>query len=291
MRHPLPHPRPEDHSLLQLQRHPRVVQGQDPAKVRSPHRGMGSQERQEARGWSLQRDPEAGRTPRRLRLRGRRAGRGSPRFYLWFHSDKSINIESRPTTIEDEMDERRPAVGTTIIIFSILTLILIGILVSIVVQPNLITRPVTTTITQTTTVSPQSNLTETISTTVAQNSASHGSTICVLLGQPGGLWLRIISDSTSTSIAGAEVTATNQPAFCGSAPETNQTSVMFTTNGTEWYHFNPLFNGAYSFAIKYSDEFYFFAAVLRPVSQTCVTLYVPSWRTNITITKYGMGCP
>jgi hypothetical protein len=77
VRHPLPHARPPHHPLLQLQRRPRMVQGQDPAKVRSTNRGVGSEEREEARGRALPWHPEALWTPRGLQLCDGRAGRGS----------------------------------------------------------------------------------------------------------------------------------------------------------------------------------------------------------------------
>ena len=42
LRHPLPDARPPHHPLLLVQRDTTVVQGQDPAKVRPPNRGVGA---------------------------------------------------------------------------------------------------------------------------------------------------------------------------------------------------------------------------------------------------------
>jgi hypothetical protein len=97
----------------------------------------------------------------------------------------------------------------------------------------------------------------------------------------------VISDSNQTPIAGAQVAATNDPAYCGSDTSTvtvaanTQTTATFTTNGTEWYSLNSLNNAGYSFVIKYSDNSYNFTAALAPLSETCATLFIPSGRTSV----------
>lgn len=49
-------------------------------------------------------------------------------------------------------------------------------------------------------------------------------------------------------------------------------------------------NGGYSFMVKYSGQNYTITADLRPVSLTCATLFLPSGRTNITISEFQSIC-
>jgi hypothetical protein len=117
-------------------------------------------------------------------------------------------------------------------------------------------------------------------------------TFCSITGQPAGAFLRILSDSTRTPIAGAQVSATNRPAYCdSSSPATSQTTIAFTTNSTEWYSLDTLNNAGYSFVVKYSGQTYTLTVDLRPVSGTCATLFIPSGRTNSTITGFQTTCP
>jgi len=115
-------------------------------------------------------------------------------------------------------------------------------------------------------------------------------TACVIFGQPGPIFLRILSDSTLKPVVGAQVVATNQPALCNGSPATGRTTVTFTTSGTEWYSLDSENDAGYSFLVSYSGQNYTFMANLAPVSVTCATLFIPSGRTNITITEFQTTC-
>ena len=114
---------------------------------------------------------------------------------------------------------------------------------------------------------------------------------CIITGQPGGLFLRILSDSDQTPVAGATMKATNQPAYCNNSPANVQTTTTFTTTaGTQWYSLDSQNDAGYSFVVTYFGQTYTFQASLRPASLTCATLYVPSGRTNVTITEFENSC-
>lgn len=130
--------------------------------------------------------------------------------------------------------------------------------------------------------SQSTNTTTTTTTTTA--------TACVILGQPGPIFLRVLSDSTLNPLVGAQIMAKNQPALCNGSPATGQTTLTFTTNGTEWYSLGSENDAGYSFIISYSGQNYTFTANLAPVSVTCATLFVPSGRTNVTITEFQSTC-
>jgi len=118
------------------------------------------------------------------------------------------------------------------------------------------------------------------------------SVVCSITGQPAGILLRIVSDSNQAPIAGAQVMATNQPAYCDpNTPATGQTTLTFMTNNTEWYSLDSQDNAGYSVVVKYSGQNYNLTAKLRPISETCATLYIPSGRTNVTITALQTSCP
>ncbi len=116
------------------------------------------------------------------------------------------------------------------------------------------------------------------------------STSCIILGQPGGIMFRVLSDATSEPVSGVAVIAVNTPATCNGSPATNQTVDMFTTNETEWRSLPSDNNYQYSFVVNYQGRTFTLTATLRPVSLTCATLYVPSGKPNITITEFGNGC-
>lgn len=119
------------------------------------------------------------------------------------------------------------------------------------------------------------------------------STICSISGQPAGIFLSVLSDSTSTPVVGANVTATHYPAGCslngvvyGNAPTTQQ----FVTNGSRWISLNSTNDGSYNFTVDYQGHNNTFTADLRPVSITCATIYVPSGMTDVTITEFQSSC-
>lgn len=110
-------------------------------------------------------------------------------------------------------------------------------------------------------------------------------TNCVITGQPGGINLRILSDSTLTPVTGAVVTAKHDPSACvlnGVEYTNTATTRTFTTSGTSWISLDPTNDGSYSFTIQFSGHTYAFTAGLGPLATTCATLYVPSGRTNVT---------
>jgi len=110
-------------------------------------------------------------------------------------------------------------------------------------------------------------------------------TNCVITGQPGGAYLRILSDSALTPVTGAVVTAEHHQAACvlnGVEYTNTATTQTFTTNGSEWIFLDPTNDGSYSFIVQYSGHSYAFTAGLGPLTTTCATLYVPSGRTNVT---------
>lgn len=116
------------------------------------------------------------------------------------------------------------------------------------------------------------------------------STVCSISGQPAGIEFRIIYDVNSTPVIGAKVYATNKPALCGNAPATTQSTTTITTTGNEWYSLPSDNNAGYSFIVSYSGQNYTFSSNLQPVSMTCATLFVPSGKTNMTITEFSSTC-
>ncbi|MDA4113753.1 MAG: hypothetical protein OK474_06880 [Thaumarchaeota archaeon] len=76
--------------------------------------------------------------------------------------------------------------------------------------------------------------------------------------------------------------ATNSPTFCGDSPETTQTTLAFTTNGTEWYSLGGENNLGYSIVITYSGQTYTSTGRLEPGSVTCTTYFIPSGITDVT---------
>ncbi len=117
------------------------------------------------------------------------------------------------------------------------------------------------------------------------------STACVITGQPGGFFIRVVNDANETPVAGATVMATDEPATCNGAPATSQGTTTFTTGNTEWHSLDSQNIAAYSFFIVYSGRSYTFTADLRPVSVTCASLYVPSGESNVTTSAFQATCP
>jgi len=126
-------------------------------------------------------------------------------------------------------------------------------------------------------------------TTSSQSSSE--STACIITGQPGPFFLRVVSDSYQTPIYGAVVNATNKPMYCDGGPATSQTTLVFSTNSTERYSLDSGNNAGYSLVVNYSGQSYSFTADLRPISVTCATLYIPSGNTNVTILAGQTSCP
>jgi hypothetical protein len=140
----------------------------------------------------------------------------------------------------------------------------------------------------TTEIGPILTTTFTLTTTPSQVLQTTAS--CSISGQPGGLMLRILSNSTLQPVVGANVSATNTPASCDNTPATKQITMKFTTNGTVWYSLPTDNDASYSFVVSYSNQNYNFNATLAPVSLICATLYLPSGKTNITNNGFQSTC-
>jgi hypothetical protein len=92
--------------------------------------------------------------------------------------------------------------------------------------------------------------TVTLSTSSTTSTPQQGvSTTCMIAGQPGAMYLRVVSDSNQTPIVGARVAATNEPAYCNDSPATDQTTLSFTTNDSEWYPLDTWNNAGYSIVV------------------------------------------
>ena len=128
-------------------------------------------------------------------------------------------------------------------------------------------------------------------TTTAFGQQTAAASTCTISGQPGPFYLRVVSDSNQTPIAGAHVAATNEPASCGSMPATSRMTLTFTTNNTEWYALNSQNNAGFSLVVTYAGQTYNFTAYLRPLSLTCASLYVPSGSTDTLTTEFQTTCP
>lgn len=148
------------------------------------------------------------------------------------------------------------------------------------------TVPEITTTTQTTTVT-------TIQT--AQTTSSFVSPPCEPGGEFGPFGLRIIFDSNQSLVVGAQVKATNQPATvsCNGSPPyplTEQTTVSFTTNHTEWYYLDTGLDAGFSIVVTYLGQNYSLNASLHVQSAYCATLFIPSGKTNSTGTEFQTSC-
>jgi hypothetical protein len=205
---------------------------------------------------------------------------------------------------------RRPGVGTSTFVAAIVVTAVVVAAAIFASIPFSATVPKTNSEITTTTTTSTSTLTvistsiatpvplpstETITVTVTATnpatlttatSSQQTSATCTISGEPGPFYLRVVSDSNQTPIAGAQVAATNEPA-CPTSP----TTLTFTTNNTEWYSLNSQNDYGYSLVITYAGQTYDFTANLRPISVTCASLYIPSGNTNTTITESQSTCP
>ncbi len=197
---------------------------------------------------------------------------------------------------------RRAAIGMTIIALAVIVVVIVGAL-GLVFFSSQSSTP-TSSISSANTSNTE---TQTVCVTTTQGgqqvtycgtpsvTSTGTNTICgSITGQPGGSFLRILSDSTLAPVTGAVVTATLNPMGCirngVESPANAVTTQTFTTNGTEWMPLDTNNGANYSFTVEYSGHSYTFTAGLRPVSLTCITLYVPSGRTNSTIQEFKSTC-
>ena len=108
------------------------------------------------------------------------------------------------------------------------------------------------------------------------------------------MFLSVASDSGDAPVAGAQVIAIHRQGSdtCNGVFYPGQSSVTtFVTNGTTaWYPLDATNDGSYSFAVEYSGHIYNFSALMQPVYVTCAALYVPSGRTNVTLSGLRTTC-
>lgn len=130
-------------------------------------------------------------------------------------------------------------------------------------------------------------------TTQTHESTSNNatSTTCSISGQPGGMMLAVLSDSTYDPVSGVNVSATNKPATCNNSPATTQETTNFTTSENLWNSLPTENDVGYLFTLIYENHTYNFTAELEPVSLTCAIIYLPSGKTNVTLHEFGMQCP
>lgn len=139
-----------------------------------------------------------------------------------------------PSMQQPHMAPQRRAIGRAIVALVAILIIIVGEIgfVSFRFQPSKSTASSPSTSTITVCVSSSGGTQQTV-TCNSPNVTYTGSTSCIIAGQPGGIFLRILSDSTLKPVVGAYVTATNRPAYCNNIRATNQTTETFATNGTE----------------------------------------------------------
>ena len=132
------------------------------------------------------------------------------------------------------------------------------------------------------------------STSTAKSRATSSTTTsieCVITGQPGPFFLRVVWDSNQTPVAGARVEATTQPASVNGYPCSNPSTEDFTTtSNTKWYSLGTQNEAGYSLTVSYSGQTYNFTAGLEPLSVTCATLSIPSGKADVTIIGFQTAC-
>jgi hypothetical protein len=118
---------------------------------------------------------------------------------------------------------------------------------------------------------------------------------CAVAGESGPFGIRVLFDSNQSPVAGAQIEATNQPAraTCNGGPPyslTNQTTVTFTTNHTEWYYLDSGPDASYSVTVTFLGLHYNLTATFQPEFAYCATLFVPSGRTNASGSEFQTTC-
>jgi hypothetical protein len=117
------------------------------------------------------------------------------------------------------------------------------------------------------------------------------SATCIYSAEPIALALSIVSDTNQTPVVGANVTATNTSFLCHGAPATQRETITFVTNSTEWHYLPSGDVSGYTFVVIYSGQTYHFSTTLYIEAATCVTLFVPSGMTNVTLGSFQSLCP
>jgi len=147
--------------------------------------------------------------------------------------------------------------------------------------PSVVTTIINSTVFPFSTISVSSNTSQTACTTVLPSGENP-------------LFLRVVSDANQTPIAGARVTATHDviTGCYGSPRTTTRVTLAFTTSNAEWYSLDTFLSGPYSMVVAYSGHSYSLSSDGGSAeSATCLSLYLPSGRTNATITTpFVMTC-
>jgi len=134
------------------------------------------------------------------------------------------------------------------------------------------------------------------STTSTSSNTSQTACTIVYPGGENALFLRVVSDANQTPIAGVRVTVTHDvlTGCYGSPRTTTEVALAFTTSNAEWYSLDTLFSGPYSIVVTYSGHNYSLSSDVGQAqanTATCLSLYLPSGRTNATITTpFVLAC-
>jgi hypothetical protein len=117
---------------------------------------------------------------------------------------------------------------------------------------------------------------------------------CVIAGQPGGFHFRLLSYSSSVPVVGANVTAFHIQASdsCNGVFHPGDLTVAhFQTGGSLWYWLDDSNAGIYNFTVTYlGHPFSIVSPPMKPITGSCVTLYLPSGRTDSTYVTGGSSC-
>jgi hypothetical protein len=117
---------------------------------------------------------------------------------------------------------------------------------------------------------------------------------CAIAGQPADFLFRILSDSSFVPVVGANVTAIHLQAtdICNGVSHPGDITVAhFQTDGSLWYLLDNSNAGDYNFTVSYLGQSFSFASPqMEPITGLCVTLYLPSGRTNSTYIAGGSSC-
>jgi hypothetical protein len=133
----------------------------------------------------------------------------------------------------------------------------------------------------------------TVSLTVSSTDST-GSDPCAIGGPPNGMFVEVVSDSGNI-VVGAQVNASLDAGGddCNGVyyPGSNTTKTFTSTGG--WTGL-PLgeYGGSYSFKVEYQGHYYSYdiSAETEPLSTTCVTLSVPSARSDVSQRYLQTSC-
>ena len=121
-----------------------------------------------------------------------------------------------------------------------------------------------------------------VTTIVTPTQSTSESTECTILAEGGPLYLSVLNDSSKAPVVGAQVNATNDPSTCDHRSLDNNYTVLFTTGSSESYLIGGGQDSSFSLSVSYAGHAYDFKVTLAIEAATCITLYLPSGRTNVT---------